>query len=93
VECLDRKAGLNEKETAICRSLRSLIERDLLDILLYERQVHIRALIPFAESFLSWIENWYLTGDRFLVVIPALIRAPVAYLFVYRRVGNLISTA
>jgi hypothetical protein len=50
VECLDRKAGLNEKETAICRSLRSLIERDLLDILLYERQVHIRALIAFAES-------------------------------------------
>jgi Glutathione S-transferase N-terminal domain len=37
VKCLDRTAGLNEKETAISRSLRSLIERDLLDILLYER--------------------------------------------------------
>lgn len=71
VECLDRKAGLNDKESATSFALRALVEQ-LGEMMVYER----------------WIENWYLTRDKFLVVIPAIIRPPLAYMVAYRKVDN-----
>lgn len=37
VECLDRKAGLNDKEMAISLSYQALVERSLDEMMAYER--------------------------------------------------------
>ena len=76
VRCLDKKAGLSEKEIAISRSLRALVEKNLSEMLVYER----------------WVENWYNTRDQYLADIPSLIRPPLAYIFAYRTVRYLFFT-
>ena len=42
VHCLDRKATLNEKELALSRSIQALVERNLIEMMTYERQVYLR---------------------------------------------------
>ncbi|KIM30576.1 hypothetical protein M408DRAFT_323363 [Serendipita vermifera MAFF 305830] len=68
VECLDRGAGLSDKEAAISLSYRALVERNLEEIMGYER----------------WMEHWYETRDKILGDIPALMRPVLAYWLVYR---------
>lgn len=93
VRCLDKKAVLNEKEIALSRSIQALVERNLIEMLTYERQVYPHMFkCPFLNSPPSWIENWYLTKDKYLADVPALIRNPIAYIFVYRPVSLFPST-
>ncbi|CCA68640.1 hypothetical protein PIIN_02505 [Serendipita indica DSM 11827] len=68
LDCLDRRALLTDKEQAVTVALRALVETNLVEAMGYER----------------WIDNWYETRDLYLADIPAMVRRPVAYWFVYR---------
>ncbi|CAG7851479.1 SubName: Full=Uncharacterized protein {ECO:0000313/EMBL:CCA70086.1} [Serendipita indica DSM 11827] len=68
VQCLDEKAGLDDRERAISTSIRSFVERELYELIVYER----------------WIVNYQQTKEAFLVDVPAFLRSPVAYFFVWR---------
>ncbi|KAG8832706.1 hypothetical protein FRC17_000852 [Serendipita sp. 399] len=68
IECLDSKAALSPQESALTYAIKALVEKSLVEFMVYER----------------WIENHNLTADTFLSDVPWIFRRVMGYFFVWR---------
>ncbi|KAG8774053.1 hypothetical protein FRC20_006060 [Serendipita sp. 405] len=70
LKCLDAKASLNPQEVALTYAIKALVEKSLVEYMVYER----------------WIENHTLTLNTFMSEVPGFMRGLIGYFFIWRPV-------